>query len=266
MPKQVRSPNYPYIDLQDAIDRARQFHQHERRNAAPVSVAAKHWGYTGASSAASQTVAALVAFGLMQGSGSGETRTVRLTQLALRILLDSRENAPERVEALKEAALSPAIHKQVMDRYPSGLPSNENLKHELLFNWEPSFNENAVDGFIRELRSTLSLAGLTSVVPVSRNDAGTESVGDMSEPPTGQAMAEGQPESRDVGSFPEPRQTREAFDTKNTASSRRDVFSLPEGEATIQWPSPLSTDSVKDLGDWLDLIKRKIRRSVSAAE
>lgn len=44
---------------------------------------------------------------------------------------------------------------------------------------------------------------------------------------------------------------------------RQDVFSLPEGDAFIHWPTPLSADSVQELKDWLKLVERKISRSVS---
>jgi hypothetical protein len=46
------------------------------------------------------------------------------------------------------------------------------------------------------------------------------------------------------------------------ARTRQDVFSLTEGPVTIQWPATLSPESYEDLGDWLDIVKRKIGRSV----
>jgi len=47
---------------------------------------------------------------------------------------------------------------------------------------------------------------------------------------------------------------------------RQDVFSLAEGEAVINWPTPLCEDSIKDLEEWLELVKRKIKRSASDSE
>jgi len=44
---------------------------------------------------------------------------------------------------------------------------------------------------------------------------------------------------------------------------RQDVFSLAEGEAVIHWPTPLSPDSIADLEEWLELVKRKIKRSAA---
>jgi hypothetical protein len=45
--------------------------------------------------------------------------------------------------------------------------------------------------------------------------------------------------------------------------TRRDVFSLQEGEVSVQWPSTLSPESLQDIEDWLDILKRKIGRSVA---
>src|SRR5271157_2723435 len=94
--KRTRSPAYPYINLETAILRAKEFYDKELRNAANVNVAAKHWGYVEASSNAAQTVAALINFGLLQDEGVGDKRRVRLTQSGLRILLDTRPDSKER--------------------------------------------------------------------------------------------------------------------------------------------------------------------------
>ena len=47
---------------------------------------------------------------------------------------------------------------------------------------------------------------------------------------------------------------------------REDVFSLQEGNVSIQWPSSLSRESYQDLADWLEILKRKIGRSVQSEE
>jgi hypothetical protein len=49
-----------------------------------------------------------------------------------------------------------------------------------------------------------------------------------------------------------------------SAGVRQDVFSLTEGPVTIQWPATLSPESFQDLADWLDIVKRKIGRSVKS--
>jgi hypothetical protein len=74
-----------------------------------------------------------------------------------------------------------------------------------------------------------------------------------------------------VDDRPRPRTILEANKTTGQLSTgqppagyRHDVFSLAEGPVTIQWPVTLSPESYEDLGDWLDILKRKIGRSVKA--
>jgi len=43
---------------------------------------------------------------------------------------------------------------------------------------------------------------------------------------------------------------------------RQEIFSLTEGDVTIQWPERISRDSWDDINDWLTILKRKLERSV----
>jgi hypothetical protein len=158
--KRMRSPAYPFIGLSAALKRAREFYDKEQRNAASLRVAAKHWNYEAKSSGGLQTAAAMISFGLMQDEGTGDKRTIKLTQNALRILLDGRPDSPERLALIKQAALAPRIHAQLWKKWGAALPSTENLKHMLMFDWEPPFNENTVEGFIKEYRDTIAFAKL----------------------------------------------------------------------------------------------------------
>ncbi len=159
--KRTRSPAYPYINLETAIKRAKEFYDKEQRNPANIKVAVKHWGFVEGSSGGGQTIAALTSFGLMQDEGMGNNRKMRLTQTALRILLDARPDSKERAELIKQAALAPKIHQQLWEKWGVDLPSDAQLKHTLLFEWPVPFNENAVDGFIREYKDTIVFARLT---------------------------------------------------------------------------------------------------------
>lgn len=251
-----RSPSYPAIDLKTAIERARTFYQHEKRSAASVLVASQHWGYSFSSSGGKQALAALIAYGLMEDKGSGEQRQVQLTDLAFRILLDERSDSPDRDEALRRAALMPKIHTELFGRSPDELPSNPNLRHYLLI--EKKFNENAVDDFIRQLRSTAEFAKIYSRTPLSsgappaEDEPQTAVTGFVAgvESPVGSPISPGfpPPPSRPTG-----------------AQVRQDTFSLDEGQVVLQWPAQLSEASYEDLKDWLELQLRKIKRSVQVA-
>ena len=90
----TRSPAYPYIALPSALEKAAVLWQVEGRHAAAVSVALQHWGYKEDSSTGYSCVAALKKFGLVDHEGMGETRQVRLSGLALSILLDKNPDSP----------------------------------------------------------------------------------------------------------------------------------------------------------------------------
>jgi hypothetical protein len=47
---------------------------------------------------------------------------------------------------------------------------------------------------------------------------------------------------------------------------KEDVFSLAEGDVTLQWPVSISADSYQDLEDWTKLMLRKIKRSIDVAK
>jgi hypothetical protein len=181
--KRVRSPKFPFIDLQTAIQRADAFYKSEKRNSASVPVALKTWDYNDKSSGGLQTISALKEFGLMEDSGSKDARRVKLTDRALRIILDTREDSPERDRLVQDAALLPNIHCALWEQYGRELPSDSNLRHYLMFDYEPPFNENSVDGFIAQFRSTLAYAKLTTSDTISSEaeDKGTIETSDEPE-------------------------------------------------------------------------------------
>jgi hypothetical protein len=204
--KRTRSPAYPYINLEAAIARAKEFFAKEQRNAANINVAMKHWGFKEDSSVGAQTAAAVISFGLLQDEGIGDKRKVRLTQNALRILLDERPDSKERAELIRQAALAPKIHQQLWEKWGTDLPSDAQLKHTLLLEWPTPFNENAVDGFIREYRDTITFAKLSESDTVTSevSDKGGES-GEKYAPKIGDYV---QWEHNGVLGFPESKRVK----------------------------------------------------------
>jgi hypothetical protein len=264
--KRTRSPAYPFINLETAINRAKQFYDKEQRNAANISVATKHWGFVEASSNGWSTVAALISFGLMQDEGTGDRRIVRLTQSALRILLDGRHDSAERAELIKSAALAPKIHRQLWGKWGTGLPSDAQLRHTLLFDWETPFNENSVDFFISEYKSTVAFAKLAE-----SDKGGTSEI----------EMEGGIPEESPADV---PRVVDPASEEAPTVSRQPSTLSVPEvptsamtqmhmqefvvplsngRRAVFQWPSSLLKEDIEDLRDSLKILERKITRSAT---
>ena len=154
----TRSPSYPYLDLAAALEKAAVLWRAEGRHAVPVSLAMQHWGYKEESSTGYSCVAALKKFGLVDHEGMGETRQVRLSGLALGILLDKDPGSADRRDALRRAALGPRIHAELWERYGAELPSDQSLKRFLIV--DRAFNEAAVDELLEEYKQTMTFAGL----------------------------------------------------------------------------------------------------------
>ena len=152
-----RSPSYPAINLEQAIARAADIWRVEHDYAAPLATVFTLWGYKSTTGNANLVVAALRNFGLIQYEGSGDARKVQVTPFAIEIL-DHPQQA-HRKEAIKRAALSPAIHRELWERFGSKLPSDDSLRWEL--ERERDFSHNGATEFIREYRQTLAFAGLT---------------------------------------------------------------------------------------------------------
>jgi len=150
--KRPRSPSYPGITLEQAIERARVIYEKEGRNSPPFEAILEHWGYSPRSGAGSVVLAALRKYGLLVYEG----QTARLSDLALTILWHE-DDTEERQEAIKEAALKPTIHAELWRQYDT-VPSEATLKLELR---RRGFAETAIPEFINIFRSTLAFAQLT---------------------------------------------------------------------------------------------------------
>ena len=97
-------------------------------------------------------------FGLIEYSGSGDSRRAKLTDLALDIILDTREDDSERRALIARAAMFPTIDRELLDEHPDGLPSEASLR--FILTRERGFTPGAADELVRELRGTLEFAGI----------------------------------------------------------------------------------------------------------
>jgi hypothetical protein len=81
---------------------------------------------------------------------------VKLTDRALKIVRDPREISPDRDALIKEAALAPAIHHEVVEKYRGMPPSDEALKAYLTL--DRGLKDGAVNEFISEFTATMAFA------------------------------------------------------------------------------------------------------------
>lgn len=159
--RQGRSPAFPYIPLQKALERAEAVRVAEGgrpKHFVPLQSVARAWSLGVKTGNFIQTVAALGHFGLFDFEGSGDARGARLTDMALRILLDKQPVSPERNAQIQKAALTPSIHTELWQKWDGALPSEPTIETYLLR--DRGFSESGAKSLIAEFKETLSFAKL----------------------------------------------------------------------------------------------------------
>jgi hypothetical protein len=287
-----RSPNYPAVGLRDAVERVRKLYSEDGRAGAPPKIAAVHIGFKAPHGQAMSVLAALKRFGLVTEANG----RVAPSQSAIEIL-NLPESDPRRVSALRAAALSPPIYRQLAEKNRMGLPKRDVLEAELVT--YQKFNPTAVKGFVSDFLDTLEYAGIS--VEDAVESTGDEKphhvkVGDFVQwvsqgmdqfrelkkvagfsddgeialfegEKTGAPVAElevGEPPALiDAPPLPAQRNPQRRPQAEGDRSMRQDVFSLDSGDVTISWPVPLTQEAITDIKDWLKIVERKIARSLA---
>jgi hypothetical protein len=156
-----RSPNYPAIGLRAAIEKVRLLYDADKRAGAPIDAALKHMGFSKRHGQAMGVLSALKKFGLVEESSGRVVPTSRAIEL-----LNFPDQDARKIKAIRDAALSPEIYRELYERYRStAIPSEETLKAELVA--DKHFNPNAVEGFIRDFKDTLIFSGIMNPVELS---------------------------------------------------------------------------------------------------
>jgi hypothetical protein len=151
-----RSPSYPAIGLRQAIEFAQSLWENERHHRVLVSTAAASMGFAATSSKGISVVAALKKYGLLSEEGSGDRRSVQLTEFARNLI---NPNAIDRIQLLRQAALKPTIYADLWEKYGPHLPSDATIKAYL--EYEKKFNPLAVNSLIEQFRDTIAFARLS---------------------------------------------------------------------------------------------------------
>ncbi len=172
-----RSPNYPFVDIQAAISRAKVLYDRYDDHYIPVDEVAGLWGMSNTSSSVVKILGALSQFGLINDKGKGRGREVKLTDRAVDIFTYPERSA-ERSAALQKAALAPKIHKEIWGRFQKDgvLPTTDDAIRIYLTRQreEARFNRATVNGFIQQLRRTLTFAGVDGDAKIAAGDTSDE--------------------------------------------------------------------------------------------
>jgi hypothetical protein len=147
-----KSPRAPSIPLDEAIDRAQKVYEKEARHAAPSDVVAQDIGYKSANNGAALAVlASMRYFGLLERPSEGK--------LAVSKDVETYLYAPD--DEVKRALRSkwlraPAIFADLLDAFPGELPSDANLRFDLI---KRGFTPATSEALIGVFRKSAEFAG-----------------------------------------------------------------------------------------------------------
>lgn len=153
-----RSPSFPFIPLETALNRLAEFESTFARQEPPADRAYLAWKMKGDTSQAQQTLGALRAFGLVEYKGSGTKRPVAISVEA-RNYLRAQQDSVKR-EALKRLALKPKWIAHFWDIWGADrVPDPIRLDTLVL---ESRFNEGTAPTFLKVYDATIAFAGLSN--------------------------------------------------------------------------------------------------------
>lgn len=212
-----KSPRAPSIALEEALERAIKVYDCERLHPAAIDVVAKHLGYKNANNGAALGVlATLRYFGLLERPKEG--------MLAVTKEVESYRYAPDaklRHSLLLVFLKQPALYRELLEKYDSGLPSDENLKHEMIV--ERRFAPQSAESALVIFKASVTFANYFN--EKSKDDKGDEGIqGEKS--PSDLEAKESERIAEKVNSS--------SFSVKNT------IQAMPDGSASDHIPVRLS--------------------------
>jgi hypothetical protein len=235
-----RSPSFPSINLEKALERAQRLWDVAGKHPALLESAVKSWGYSPRSSGGLQSVGALKQYGLLTDSGSGTGRHVALTKEAQELLVyGTDKSSPEWEERACKAALRPKIHRSLWDKYEGSLPADSIMLPFLRL--ELGFGDEAAAEMLKRFRETLSYAGVSEGGDtVSEN--GQDSENHEGDEPQGSAEGEDEIVSPTAIQTPKSNPGAAGQGEPKVVQQQRtvQVTYSPTAWALVQAPFPLS--------------------------
>jgi len=145
-----RSPSYPSLSLEQAIELVGKLHKANRTSVVSRETAALDMGYAGLTGRSLTVLGSLAQYGLVEKAGKGD---IKVTRRAVEILHPIED--AHRAEAIAEAAHSPALFRVLHERFPEGVPSENALRSFLI---QQGFNDVALGPAIAAFRETNAFA------------------------------------------------------------------------------------------------------------
>ena len=118
-----RSPNYPSMNLGEAVDAIKKVYAHERRAKFPRASLAGHLGYSSINGRSLAKIGTLRAYNLIEGRE--DALYVSPTAVAI---IEAPDGSPDKISAYRSAFLSPTIFAKAHDEYGDAAPSPQTFR------------------------------------------------------------------------------------------------------------------------------------------
>jgi hypothetical protein len=233
-----RSPNFPYASVKDCIEYLTKLQNQVKTNKVPIFLAFGHMGLNPKSSTSDRIRASMASYGLTIEETVNKEKFVRVSDLANRIIVDTRQN--HRLSALREAALNDPMVKKMWDgEWKRGLPNDDATIISVL-QVEYEFQEEAAKRFTNVLKENYQYCELASYYEVPQDAESYETTYSTGENPLpGNNIYE--QEDTNLVQYPIP---------------------LDNGRlAYISLPSFLSENDAEYIPDFVNLLLKKLRRA-----
>lgn len=251
MPRK-KSPRAPTLPLDEAIDRVMKMYEKERLHPAPTDVVAQNLGYKGASSgSALSALASLRYYGLLERPKDG--------LLAVTKEVEAFKFAPD--ESLKRSFLlsflrRPVLFSELLEKYSTGLPSDANLKYDLIQRgFLPGTAAEVVSVFRRSVEFTGYFDGADSDLSANVVDTSAASQESVAEAQPAVALQEPRTEARSSASAPQLATRGQSPDLLGEGEFDRIPVRLPGARrAWLVIPTPFFAADKQRLKAQIDLL------------
>src|SRR5438105_3092705 len=120
MSSKMRSPNYPQLSLEEAIERVRTVYSAHHTTKANQEQIAKTLGYGSINGTSQGVVSALRKYGLLQGGNDA----LSVSHDAV-MILERQQDHPERIAAIHRAAFAPVLFSEMHEHFKNQSPTDE---------------------------------------------------------------------------------------------------------------------------------------------
>lgn len=172
MPGIDAAQRFPFINLEKAVERAKQLYDADQRgNEMAVPAAFAVWEYSEKSSGGFQTIAALKSYGLLAEGDSADIRKVKLSKAGLDYFRDEREEP--RAKLLQDFATQPQMLRTLWNLWGATPPADAVARSHLKI--ERGLNEQSARALLNLYKDNLSFATLTGHAKIGELDLDTGS-------------------------------------------------------------------------------------------